>query len=102
MEKLKIKYVFMLERDPEKDINNAIYTLANDLFTDDFYNHILPNIFGVDNPNNYNSEMVDNAIGIFIENLPKRLENKSIMLKKLILLPENIKRLKKEIKEVVE
>ena len=44
LEHLKIKYVFIEGRNPNKDLENTLDTLANDVFVDEFYEHILPKI----------------------------------------------------------
>lgn len=101
LEHLKIKYVFIEGRNPNKDLDNTIDTLAEDVFVGSFYEYILPEIIRK-TPENHTREEMEEAIDYFMSNLEDHIKDESIMLRKLIMHPQVIKQLKQRIKEIME
>jgi len=101
LEHLKIKYVFIEGRNPNKDLENAIDTITNDIFIDSFYEYILPEIIRK-KPENHTLEEMEEAIDYFINNLEDHIKDESVMLRKLIMHPQIIKNLRKKIKDIME
>lgn len=101
LEYLKIKYVFIEGRNPDKDIKNAMRTIAEDVFIGSFYEYILPEIIKK-TPKNHTRQEMEEAIDYFIANLEDHIKDESIMMRRLIMYPENLKKLKQKIKQVME
>lgn len=102
LERLKVKYVFSQERNPNKDINNTIITLANDIFPDEFYGTLLGHLSD-HNEDNWTSKDLKYAIDYFIEDsLGVFLENEPEELQKLFQHPDVKEDLKEKIYHVMQ
>ena len=101
LEYLKIKYVFIEGRNPNKDLDNAIDTLTEDVFVGSFYEYILPEVIGK-TEDKFNKDDLEYAIEFFTLNLEDHLKDESVMLRKLMMHPQVIKQLKQRIKEIME
>jgi hypothetical protein len=98
---LKIKYIFAQARDPNKDLQNSINTIAQSEFPELFYDSLLGLVHD-DKDDSWTSRELKMAIDIFVkEYLDDIIDHEPKALRDLITHPESIERLKEKIYQVM-